>query len=273
MGVDQAIAIFPRFDELNMLNLMSLQSEIVELRKCLRQTCQLDDESDSLDESRYSLNFKLSKDRNSEQHRLLTALRPKLREYNELLLQATQLSQLSSPKASQLGDLRAWLSDGKGGNCFQSGSEVWMWEDEDKRRYVRVGQDPEENDQFTEMIKTMAIRLYHRIWGERHGGGRVIDEESDLRSYDESRIVKASNIMATTLSSILPVLAIFALNQLQSTNLRIALAAVFTAVFAFILAFISTAKRAEIFTATATFAAVEVVFIGSAIGAANNPAS
>ena len=83
MGLDQAIAIFPRFDELNMLNLMSLQSEIVELRKCLRQTCQLDDESTSRDESRYSFSFKLSKDQNSEQYKLLMALRPKLREYSE----------------------------------------------------------------------------------------------------------------------------------------------------------------------------------------------
>jgi hypothetical protein len=129
-----------------------------------------------------------------------------------------------------------------------------MWEDEDARRYIRVGQDPEENDLFTELIKSMAIRLYHRVWGERHGGGRVIDPESDLRSYDESKIIKASNIMATTLSFVLPVITIFALNQVQSTNLRIALAAVFTAIFAFILAFISTAKRAEIFTATATYA-------------------
>ena len=167
---------------------------------------------------------------------------------------AAQLSQLNSPNPSQLGDLRAWLSDRKGGNCFQTGAEVWMWEDDDTHRYVRVGQDPEENDQFTELIKSMAIRLYHRVWGERHGGGRVIDQESDLRSYDESRIIRASNIMATTLSSVLPVVTIFALNQVQNTNLRIALAAVFTAVFAFILAFISTAKRAEIFTATATYA-------------------
>jgi hypothetical protein len=44
---------------------------------------------------------------------------------------------------------------------------------------------------------------------------------------------------------------------------RIGLMIVFTAIFSVSLAVLTEAKRAEIFAATAAFAAVEVVFIGS----------
>lgn len=47
MSKDKNLAIFWRFDELNMLHLMALQAEIVELRGLFRHRCRQDDEGDA----------------------------------------------------------------------------------------------------------------------------------------------------------------------------------------------------------------------------------
>ncbi|KAG8162479.1 hypothetical protein KVR01_008244 [Diaporthe batatas] len=112
----------------------------------------------------------------------------------------------------------------------------------------------------------VVARIFHRLAGEKMKVGTVIDEEAALVSYSDSKLNQASNVLALVVSSVLPVMTIFVLNIVPSTNQRIGLTMLFTAVFAVLLAIFSNAKGAEIFGATATFAAIEVVFIGSAIG-------
>lgn len=55
--------------------------------------------------------------------------------------------------------------------------------------------------------------------------------------------------------------AIVALNYVSSQNWRIALIGIFTVLFAVSVCLLTTASRAEIFTATAAYAAVLVVFV------------
>ena len=83
MSNDKDIAIFRRFDDLNLLCLLSLQAEILELRQILRRTCFVDDTVGEENEKKYSGNFKLSRDDGSEQHKRIEVLREKLREYSE----------------------------------------------------------------------------------------------------------------------------------------------------------------------------------------------
>ena len=83
MSDDKDIAIFRRFDDLNLLSLLSLQAEILELRQSLRRTCLLDDIHGQEDEKKYSSNFKLSRDNNSEQYKRIEALRLKLKDYSK----------------------------------------------------------------------------------------------------------------------------------------------------------------------------------------------
>ncbi len=45
MSMDNNFAIFRRFEDLNMLNLMALQAELLELRGLFRDQCRRDDES------------------------------------------------------------------------------------------------------------------------------------------------------------------------------------------------------------------------------------
>lgn len=121
-------------------------------------------------------------------------------------------------------------------------------------------------DYFTEWLASRIAGVFHRCLGYRCDIGEVIDEESGLRSYNDTRINTVSKIFSTVVSSILPVVTILVLYKIQNTWWRIGSSILFTALFAFFLSIFTEARRVEIFAATATFAAVEVVFIGSALG-------
>jgi len=83
MGKEKSTAIFRRFDDLNMLCLLSLQAEIMQLEKEYRDECYGDDTNGQGKAKQYTSNFKLARDCNSEQHTRLKVIRELLREYSE----------------------------------------------------------------------------------------------------------------------------------------------------------------------------------------------
>jgi hypothetical protein len=80
MSGDKRLAIFRRFDKLNILSLLNLQAEICEIRKEFRQLCQADGH---FEYAQYSEDFKLSRERKPKQYEKLEYLRTKLREYSK----------------------------------------------------------------------------------------------------------------------------------------------------------------------------------------------
>ena len=91
--------------------------------------------------------------------------------------------------------------------------------------------------------------------------GRIIDER-------DSVVVKTTKVVgytfAVVLASLLPVLAILALYYEKNTPKRIYITIGFTAAIGLWLSAFTSAKVNEVFAATAAFAAIEVVFIGTA---------
>ncbi|KAI0197266.1 hypothetical protein EV127DRAFT_507520 [Xylaria flabelliformis] len=287
MQQDENFAIFRRFQEMNILQLMSLQAEILDLQACFQNRRSKDETEHptysssfrELRQSRHGQTPDQSSIRSSitshppqehsipslSQYELLCRLRKTMSEYNALLLQVSQLSQALSPRKSQLHELQRWLRDEKGGNNFLKVTEFNTWEDPEPNEYIAVKKTATEDDYLTKLVSNILLLIFHRLFGQRWKAGKIIDQRSGLISYSDTKISRAGNIFAAALSSALPVLSIFVLNNLHSTTLRIAVTLVFTTIFALVLAAFSSARRVEIFAATATFAAVEVVFIGSAI--------
>ncbi|KAM7188458.1 hypothetical protein V8F33_010608 [Rhypophila sp. PSN 637] len=286
---DKSWGIFRRFDELNMLHLMVLQAEIIELRDLFRDRSRRDDAANlSLDDGLYSgyfhalrksvptgdicSNCSMPTPSPYSQLGLLTTLRQRMSEYNELLLQVSQLSQTLDPPKSQLRELQDFLRSSTGGKNFLKGSEAFTWKEPDPSAYLSMNRPSPENDPFTSFLTYRIAYLFHRLCGGRRSGirsdkrfGKLVDEEAQLRSYSNSKLQKTSQIISVVVSSTLPVVTIFVLNSLDTTTKRLGLTVLFTGVFGILLAFFSSAKRAEIFAATATFAAVEVVFIGTSL--------
>lgn len=127
-----------------------------------------------------------------------------------------------------------------------------MWEDEDGFSFVNVGKVRGERDIFTKFTSWLVISVLHRYFCLPSIAGRVVDAETGMVSYDESKLIRAGTITATVLSSTFPVISILILYIVKSTFGRIGIAAGFTALFAIFLASFSSARRVEIFAATAT---------------------
>ena len=100
--------------------------------------------------------------------------------------------------------------------------------------------------------------------GQKH---RAQDLGTNLRLYDDKAMAKVADALAAVTSSLLPTVMILVLYFVQTILWRLVLMIVFTAVFSAVLTVFTNAKRIEVFSATAAFAAVEVVFIGSTANA------
>lgn len=86
MGGDSNLAIFRRFDDLNLLCLLSVQAEIVALRHQFYLRCDLNDQKGSPDERLFSTSFEKSRDGPSHQYNELKVLQEKLATYSKLSL-------------------------------------------------------------------------------------------------------------------------------------------------------------------------------------------
>lgn len=102
---------------------------------------------------------------------------------------------------------------------------------------------------------------------------KVFDEKQDgiqsfnsLETYSEKRILKFTSSVATVIACLLPTLSIAILSKVHETEHLVIYIAGFTAIFAVGLMFLTNAatSRVEIFTATAAFSAVLVVFVQNA---------
>ena len=80
---DRRLAIFRRFDDLAILNILSLQAELIELRDALYFKCERDADSQDVEERKYSKSFqKLREDVSAgSQRALLEQIRAVLEKY------------------------------------------------------------------------------------------------------------------------------------------------------------------------------------------------
>lgn len=175
--------------------------------------------------------------------------------------------QLDKPSKANIEFFEEWLRDSKGGASLLQTDDFFAWDRDFHHDLLTFNKPPPDQDAFTKWLTTWPITVYHRLWGHKHNkftGARVIDEETGMVDYHEGRFSKVTKLISVTVASTMPMIAILGLYFQKSLLLRIYTAIGITAAFAAILVIFTSARRIEIFMATAGLAAVEVVFIGSA---------
>lgn len=179
---------------------------------------------------------------------------------------AKSLNELEKPEANSLSTLREYLRDAKGGNSFLRDIEASTWRQEHERDLIAFRTARPDQDPFSWWLTTYPVRLYHRLVGSKdwRPAGTVIDEEAGVVEYREGRMDKFAKMVSITIASTVPMIAILGLYFEQNLLHRIYISIGITAAFAALLSMFTNARRIEIFAATASLAAVEVVFIGSA---------
>lgn len=122
-------------------------------------------------------------------------------------------------------------------------------------------------DLFSRWIESHLLRFYHNKIGHRLRDPISLAEASvqvPIIHYSDSKLAATVNAISTILSSVVPTMSIVALYFIQGPLARIAAIVVFSLLFSVILTVIAQAKRIDCFSATAAFAAVQVVFVGTA---------
>ncbi|KAF2685148.1 hypothetical protein K458DRAFT_486793 [Lentithecium fluviatile CBS 122367] len=269
----QEYAIFRKFSKLNMLNLLYLQAEIKHLEAEMEITMEDDFNCSDAPRKNYHSNWReLSGSCRNEhedvtpanqQYRTYLRLKEVLKEYNEALIQNSQVSALSSPSQDHRAEFGHIIR--RPDYCNQvvantAGVETDTWTDLENGDFVTLY--PQPIDAFTKRILHKLIHYYHKVIGRNE---REPDPETGIWVYPDSAIANAGDVVTIILSALIPVSAIISLYYTPSMIGRILVSFGYALLFAGLLWSLTVVKRGEIFALSTALFAIEVVFIGSTV--------
>jgi hypothetical protein len=166
--------------------------------------------------------------------------------------------------------LRFWNSDPKGGHgCFH-GVEADIWDAENAGDLTSIALPGGNRDPLTYFLHTRFLPWYHDLIGHKHKRRTYIPDaftgarqQTPIYHYSDKLVLLTVNVCSTVLSSMIPALCSLALYFIRCEGARMGAIVAFTFLFSIVVALITPAKRIETFVATATFAAVLIVFVGN----------
>ncbi|KAI1324696.1 hypothetical protein F5Y16DRAFT_402109 [Xylariaceae sp. FL0255] len=287
MAVILDTAIFRKFRFLSILNLLRLQSELKDLENQL-EDCWNDEKTERQDKFRWS--FRKMRDGYHDdpvQYELLEGIGEKLEEDNKTLRDVTLSGSSAQPDKRDMEALKYWITEQEGDpserNQFLQGNEAKTWKISDEAEYLvnenevanrPRAQNTEANptkitNQESNTPQTQDREASPPQSGDNKSGGcfASFGMKSKFETcYEEKKVAKIGDAFVATISAVLPTVVILVHYFMKSLVIRLGLVVIFTSAFAVALATFTNAKRIEIFSATAAFAAVEVVFVGSTSG-------
>jgi len=215
---------------------------------------------------------------------------------DEALLQYTQVSALPRPEQLTVENLRLWIKRGFGGQSLDAirgkGATAWgdinepqnppgsserfwprlkllFWPEREGlapdtpcRDLVKT-QPRKELDSFTHWVEYKFTPFWHGI---RYGKEiQSLDDGSycQKKQYSQSTMIRFTSFVAAVIACLLPTVAIGILTTAQTTRDKLLYIGSFTALFSIGLLCLTEAgtSRVQVFTATAAFSAVLVVFV------------
>ncbi|KAF7930138.1 hypothetical protein BELL_1130g00020 [Botrytis elliptica] len=339
---------FKAFRDLNIKSLLYYQAELENLRKKLHQAEYNEHRQGELEGitkasmmamnlDYYLIHARMEESKcKSKQVKIMKQIRVVLKEYNDALLQYSQITALPRADPYNVETLRVWLKR-VGKNCI-SGDAARVWgnytENIGEAKALRwqfiglmrsifwppaskpdnldliVPRQGHTVDGLTTWVANEFVPFWHsikqavrqkmvktasegnglpttenkshaflekressrssRFWFYRRKstfsteeGDQKSKDRTGLTVYSEARMLRFTSAVATVIACLLPTVAIAVLSSLESTRELLGVIAAFTAIFAMGLMFLTDAStsRVEIFTATAAFSAVMVVFV------------
>jgi len=253
MGQHGSMALYKQFADLSAHSLLMQQVELLDLQR------ELDNQQGlGLDEKATASMH--SQPPNDGHWQLVLTIRQRLKEYHEAVLRQAAIKNLPKPNEYDTKVLRDWLGREKGGNNFLSGVEDLPWLESETSDLVAVSS--RDFDSITRWTaETLVPWLYRsKILKRAPISGQ---EELGLVEWNEATYLRTARGVSVVVSSLIPSLAIVILYFIHNLIARILTAMGLSFVFSIALALSTPARPAEIFAASAAFAAVQVVFIGS----------
>lgn len=296
------LAIFRRFISLNVLNTLSMQSELVRLEELAGITAETCANSDDpiWQQYQYSLAAVDSTSEGGESCELgrlrleISRLLPKYSMstffhvpslgciaanwwvLDEALIQLQTLFNMAPVDKARLPAFRERLEEPIGrGISWLTGHEGTTWESEHEADLTSLTGRHRDKSGLSKMIEKFVTTTWHKHITTKaiRASSTNPDLERDAppltqHYYSDDATTKWVNALSSILASMLPGLSALLLFFVQDALARMIAIVVFTFLFSTTLTFVASANRAECFLGTSAFAAVLVVFVGGTDGIA-----
>jgi hypothetical protein len=151
---------------------------------------------------------------------------------------------------------------------FPRGLENTIWSEKNETDLTSLMDLYPKMDVCSRWIHSHLLRWYHNTLGHHfHDPISLIEKsvQTPITHYSDGKLIATVNTISTILSSLLPAMSILALNFIHDQLARVTAVVVFCFLFSVVLTLVTNAGRADCFAATAAFAAVQVVFVGTNI--------
>ncbi|KAL9617368.1 MAG: hypothetical protein Q9160_007816 [Pyrenula sp. 1 TL-2023] len=256
MGNAPSIAMVRRFTDLSNESLLYFQAQLVilerELHDLQARDARLSASIEPKPKPRCSRDwYWLGIDSpECDQWNKVLEIRQVLKEYEEAVLRQLKLNSLNPPSKYDLDDIQtrfkhsAMSSSDRigliGEDEYVWGSKVPSTKTREAKDLVALSPRPESDPFSTFIMERCTPWLYQHL--------RKINETIFVNDRTQLRYTA---MLTTVVASLLPIASIAVLYSSKSTKVRIGLVAIFTFIFASSLVCFTTAKRTDVFSATA----------------------
>ncbi|KAF2124044.1 hypothetical protein P153DRAFT_391077 [Dothidotthia symphoricarpi CBS 119687] len=256
LASDPELLVFRRFDLLNARALLYLQSELMTLEVQLLELDKEDMNDGSMDVMLAARCFEVLTSRaaqdfprEAERIELIRRIQDVSYRYNKMLVVQSQVQQIAAPKTRVWNVFTNWFRQAK---PFV-GHSRHLLRKKTKEDFVAIGAVGD-HDVLTRVVEYLTGRIV--AW--KRSSSNSQEAPMYYKHQTVARIITLISIIGATL---LLEAAIVGLYVVTNDHVRFVLIAVFIALFAVALSLFSNARRAEMFGATAAYAAVLVVFV------------
>ncbi|KAL2288823.1 hypothetical protein FJTKL_03477 [Diaporthe vaccinii] len=258
LDVDNETLVFRKFDKLAALNLLYLQSQILDLENRVermhRDAVANGSDLDLQETARRWETFvkqATEGDPRFRQHakakmQLVWDLRAKIKEYHEALLLQSKIARLRQPEERVLIALRHY---------FQVPTHILFG----KAKKFLDNQDDLVSLKSRAEVDFLSDFLRRNLIGNKE---QTSDGNYSSR-FSESTVNMIVTLVTISAAASFLLGPILGLYFLRNAAAKLAMVVLFTSLFAVKLSLITSARRAEIFAATAAYAAVLVVFVSN----------
>ncbi|KAI1399457.1 hypothetical protein F4819DRAFT_415797 [Hypoxylon fuscum] len=256
LSSDRDFSMFRCFARLQARMLLHKQDELADLEQKL----------DELDRAESAANpFHLTTNRrgdaNPERQALLGVVEGKLKDYNTLLESFLGHLERPQPEETDIKSVIHWM-DGKKPLTYAESTFLDDWSDLKRaRNSVEKG--------GLEVFLGKYATLANMCGTNKLFSPPDLSLKSDdprIKFLQQSKIIAASRTLTTILAVFSLVVPIAVLYSVNSIELRLCIIAGFTAIFSSALCWLTSSRNYEIFSATAAYCAVMVVFVGNLPG-------
>ncbi|KAL3495319.1 hypothetical protein BJX62DRAFT_246055 [Aspergillus germanicus] len=253
---DSETLIYRGFRELSARNLLYLQCEMLGLEKRLDEQDKVDAASHDMEVKDAARTWETLREQFESGNQdaqtgmdLIMRLRGTVKEYHEALLLQSEIVKLKRPNSRVLDTYKHWYQ-----KPFPVVGGIAKTALDNADDLVALNTLPE-GDYLSTLLR--------RHWPATQELSR--DGLNSIGRFNETSISIAVAVISICVASLLLIGSIVGLYLVDDDAVRLALIAAFTAVFALSVGLMTNARRAEIFAATAAYAAVLVVFVSGEI--------